>query len=128
MAAFSDYLEDALLDHVLGNTAFTQPASVEVALFTSDSGDLESNSVANEVDGGSYSRQTATFGAASGGSASNDADISFTDMPAETVTHVAVMDGSSDDVLFHGELTASKTLNAGDTFTIATGDLDITLD
>lgn len=127
MAAFSDYLENALLDHVLGGTAFTQPASVEVALFTSDAGELESNSTVNEVSGGSYARQTATFGAAAGGSASNDADISFTDMPAETVTHVAVVDGTG-NVLFHGALTASKTLNAGDTFTIATGDLDITLD
>lgn len=131
MAAFSDYLENALLDHVLGNAALTQPADVYVALFTdaATAGELEAGTITNEVAGGTYARQAVGFDAAAGGTTSNSAGVSFTDMPALTVSYVAVMDAATaGNVLFYGALTASKTLNAGDTFTIAAGDLDITLD
>lgn len=131
MAAFSNYLENELLDHVLTNSSFTSPTNVYVALFTdaASAGELEAGTLTNEVTGGSYARQSVTFAAASGGATSNTGAISFTDMPAGTVAYVAVMDALTiGNVLFHGALSANKTLNAGDTFTIATGDLDITLD
>lgn len=131
MAAFSDYLENALLDHVLNNTALTSPTTVYVALFTDTAtgGELEAGTLTNEVSGGSYARQSAAFDAPAGGATANSAGISFTDMPAGTVSYVAVMDAATaGNVLFHGALTTSRTLNAGDTFTISAGDLDITLD
>jgi hypothetical protein len=50
-------------------------------------------------------------------------------MPAATVTHVGVRDAASaGNLLFHGALSSSKSVDAGDTFKIATGDLDISLD
>lgn len=131
MAAFSDYLENALLDHVLRNTALTSPTTVYVALFTdtASTAELEAGTLTNEVSGGSYARQSAAFDAPAGGATANSAGISFTDMPAVTVSYVAVMDAeTTGEVLFHGALTTSRTLNAGDTFTIAAGDLDITVD
>lgn len=147
MGALSNYLENKLLDHALGTTAFTMPGStgvINVALFNNanrntttypdpqtSSDALEANDIAGagEITGGSYARQTAAFGAAAAGATSNSADISFTSMPATTVTHVAVLhDDTADNVLFYGALAASKTLNAGDTFTIKLGDLDISLD
>lgn len=125
MAALSDYLEDALLNHVLRNVAYTSPTTVYVALFSTDPTDAGSGT---EVSGGSYARQAATFGAPSGGASSNSAQIDFTDMPAETVTHVGIFDAStSGNLLFHGSLTASKTTNAGDTLTISASDLTVTL-
>lgn len=128
MAAFSDYLENALLNHVLRATALTSPTTVYVALFTANTG-LETNAPTAEVSGGSYARKAVTFTAPSAGATANSADVSFTNMPAVTVTNVAIMDAATlGNVLFHGALGASKTLNAGDTFTIATGDLDVTLD
>jgi hypothetical protein len=131
MSAASDYLEDAVLDHVLGNTTFTQPASLYVGLFTSDGG-LESNTSGSwtEVSGGSYARETIAFSAASGGSTSNSATITFTTATANwgTISHVAVMDASSaGNVLFWGSVTTSKTIESGDTFQISSGNLTVSL-
>jgi hypothetical protein len=126
MAAISNYLENALLDHVLRNTALTSPTTVYLALYTSSPTDADSGT---EVSGGSYSRQSASFSAAASGTISNSADISYTSMPAATVTHVGVRDAASaGNLLFHGALSSSKSVDAGDTFKIATGDLDISLD
>lgn len=124
MAAMSTYLEDALLDHVFGNTAFTQPA-LWLALFNADPTD--DNVTANEISGGSYGRLTISFGAASLGSVSNDAQVSFTDMPADTVTHAAIYDASTvGNLLVHGALTASRVVNAGDTFNVPAGNYTVT--
>ena len=49
--------------------------------------------------------------------------------PAVTVTHIGVYDHvSAGNLLFHGALSSSKAVDAGDTFKIAIGDLDISLD
>lgn len=129
MSAASDYLEDALLDHVLGGTTYTQPTTLYVGLYTASTG-LESNSPSAEVSGGSYARQSATFAAASSGSASTNATVTFPAATANwgTITHVAVLDASSGgNVLFHGAVTSSKTIETGDTFQISSGNLTITL-
>jgi hypothetical protein len=126
MAAISNYLEDELLDHVLKNAAYTAGSTVKLALFTSNPTDAGSGT---EVTGGSYARQTITFGtAASGGTISNTADITFTTMPAASVTHVGIYEHTTNNLLFHGALSSTKSVDAGDTFKISTGDLDISLD
>ena len=129
MAAISDYLENKLLDHVLkdGSATFTEPTVVKLALFTQSPTDT--GSTTNEVTGGSYARQTITFGTgAASGTISNTADIEFTSMPGATVTHVGIFADATDNMLFHGALSSSKAVDAGDTFKISTGDLDISLD
>lgn len=125
MAALSDYLEAALLNEVLRNVGYTPPATVYLALFTTATTDAGGGT---EVTGGSYARQSITFSAASGGATSNSGAVSFSSMPAVTVTHAAIMDASTaGNMLFHGPLTASKTVGAGDTLTFAIGDIDVTL-
>ena len=131
MSAASDYLEDKLLDHVLGGTTYTQPTTLYLALFTASTG-LETNSPSAEVSTSStgYGRQTVTFAAASSGSAATNATVTFTTATANwgTVTHVAVMDASTaGNVLFHGAVTASKTIETGDTFQVSSGNLTISL-
>ena len=129
MSAASDYLEDALLDHVLGGTTYTQPANVYVGLWTADDG-LEAGTLTSEVSGGSYARQTAAFAAASGGSCSTNATVTFPTATANwgTITHIALMDASTGgNVLFHGAVTSSKLIETGDTFQISSGNLTITL-
>lgn len=124
MASMTDYLEDALRDHVLRNTAYTSPTTVYLALFTSATDDAGGGT---EVTGGSYARQAVTFaaGAAGSGAADNSSDVSFTNMPAATVTHAALFDASSGgNMLMHAALSSSKTTNSGDTLTFATGDVD----
>jgi len=126
MAAMSDYLEDALLDHVLEGSAYTQPTSIVVALFTSDAGDLESSTLTHEVSGGNYARTTATFSAASSGTATNSADITFPVASAAwgTMNYCAIMDQGV-NVLYHGSLAASKIVNSGDTFKFNADDLSV---
>jgi hypothetical protein len=129
MSAASDYLENKVLDHVLGNSAFSQPGTLYLGLWTADDG-LEAGTQTSECSGGSYARQTITFDAASGGSSDSAATVTF---PAATgnwgtITHVAVMDAStSGNVLFHGAVTTSKTIETGDTFQVSAGNLTISL-
>lgn len=127
--AASDYLENKVLDHVLGNTTYTQPADLYLGLFTADTG-LESNSPSAEVSGGSYARKSVSFGAASSGSAATDATVTFDAASGNwgTITHVAVMDAlTSGNVLFWGAVTTSKTIETGDTFQVSSGNLTISL-
>ena len=54
MAGFSDYLEDKVLDHVFGGTAYTAPTTLYVALYTVAPTDTGGGT---EVSGGAYARQ-----------------------------------------------------------------------
>ena len=133
MAAFSDYLEQAILNHIFRNTAiFTPPANVYLALFTaapSDSGG------GTEVSGGSYARKavstTGQWNAPGvGGLTDNINAQAFVTATASwgTVTHFGIFDAATaGNLLFHGALTVSKTVGSGDTFQFSAGDLDITL-
>lgn len=115
-----------LLDASLGTATFTAPTGpMKLALETATG----SNSAAGtEVTGGSYARQTITFGAASAGAASNSGSISFTGMPAATVTGVEVYDSAGTPRrCWVGALTASKTVGAGDTLSFATSAISISL-
>jgi len=80
MSAASDYLENKLLDHTLGNTAFTQP-TVRIALFTNAStnttANLEAGTLTDEVSGNGYARQSISFGTSTNGTAFNDATVTF---------------------------------------------------
>lgn len=137
MAGFSTPVEDALIDHLLRpavtGTPLARPTALYVALFTSTAteAELEAGTLTNEVAAGTnaYARQGATFVAPTDGATSNDAAISWTNMPAVTVAWAAVMDTASGAgrVLFFGPVNPNKTLNAGDTFTINAGDLDVTV-
>jgi hypothetical protein len=138
MSAASDYLENKLLDHVLrySTAPYTAPSTTYLALFTSIA-NLENNTIgsANEVStsGSAYARQAITFGnAATNGSITNSAAITFPTATADwgIVTTVAVMDGATaaqGNVLFYGNLTISKNVTVGDTFTINTNNLTVTL-
>lgn len=136
MAAFSNYLENELLDHTLRNEAYTAPASVWIALHTADNG-LEAGTITGEVIGGSYARMEVggasgrNFTLAAAGLSDNAQDIVFVTATANwgTVTHMSIMDASTaGNVLYHGALTLSKTVNNGDTFKFNLGDLDVALD
>lgn len=121
----TNYAENKILDHLLGTAAYTMPTTY-VALYTVAPTDSSSGT---EVTGGSYARQAGAFSVASGGATSNSSNIDFTSMPACTVVAVAVCDAlTSGNILVYGTLAANKTLDAGDTLRISSGDLDITID
>lgn len=129
MAALSDYAEKLILDWMMTTGSATRPTGWYVALYTaapSDSGG------GTEVSTGGYSRQSVTFGAASspGGTTSNSGAVSFTASGANygTVTHIGIFDNASGgNLLWHGALTASKTVNDGDTLEFSIGNIDLTI-
>lgn len=125
MAAISEYLENALINETLRAVGYTPAATVYLALFTTATTDAGGGT---EVTGGSYARQAVAFSAASGGATANSGTITFTNMPACTVTHAAIMDASTaGNMLFHGPLTASQVVTATSSLAFAAGDIDVTL-
>jgi hypothetical protein len=127
--SFSDYLEDALLDHVFANTAYTSPSAVYVSLHTANP-DEDASGAEVSTSGTGYARQAATFSVSSG-TATTTAAIEYATATANygTVTHVGVWDASTaGNMLAYAALTASKSITTGDVFRIPAGDLDISLD
>jgi hypothetical protein len=127
MSEMSNYLENALVNATLRNTAYTSPSAVYLALYTADPTDADSGT---EVSGTSYARQAITFGAPSNGVTTNSAAIEFPQAGGSwgTVTHVGIRDAStSGNLLFHTALDASKTIATGDVFRVASGSLSVTL-
>jgi len=130
MSAASDYLENKVLDHFLGTASTSAPATVYLALFTTDPTDAGSGTEVS-TSGTAYARQSIAFSSASSGSTSNSADVEFSQATGSgfgTVTHFGIYDASTaGNLLFHGALTSSKTIDAGDVFKIASGNLSITV-
>ncbi len=126
MSAMSDYLENEVLDHILGTGAYTMPTTVYVGLST---GSFNDDNSGTELSGSGYARQSIAFNAASSGTADNSGAVDF---PAATgswgtVSHFGLFDAStSGNLLIHGALTASKAVATGDILRIAAGDMDIT--
>jgi hypothetical protein len=134
MSSFGDFLENELLDHVWGNAAYAAPATLYLALSTSDP--LDDGSGITEPAGGSYARlgvanNATNWPAASGGSKSNGQDFTFVTATASwgVISHMAIFDaGAGGNMLAHANLTTSKTIDNGDTVIFETGNLTITLD
>jgi hypothetical protein len=127
MSEMSNYLENALINVTLRNTAFTAVSQPYVALFTSDPTDAGSGT---EVSGGSYSRTAVTFASPSNGVSTNSADITFPTCTSSwgTVGWIGIYDAStSGNLLYHTPLDTSKTIDTGDIFKIASGNLSVTL-
>lgn len=134
MSSFGNYLENELLDHVWGNAAYTAPATLYLALSTSDPTD--DGSGITEPSGGSYARlgvanNPTNWPAAVGGSKSNGVDNTFVTATASwgVISHMAIFDAASGgNMLAHAALTTSKTIDNGDTVIFEAGNLTITLD
>lgn len=127
MTAFSDYLENALLNHTLRNVSLTSPSTVYLGLHTSATNDDNSGT---EVSGGAYARQVITFSAPSGGTSASLGAVTFPESTASwgTVTHFGLYDSLvGGNLLFWGALVVSKTVDSGDVFTVPSGNLTVTL-
>jgi hypothetical protein len=129
MAALSDYAEKLLLDFLMTSGTATRPTAWYVALYTaapSDSGG------GTEVSGNGYARQAVTFAAAStpGGTTSNTGAVTFTAAGGSwgSISHIGLHDAlTSGNLLWHGAMTAAKTIADGDTLEFAIGNIDLTL-
>ena len=129
MAALSDHAEALLLDWLMTSGSATRPTAWYVALYTaapSDSGG------GTEVSGSGYAREAVTFAAATspGGTTSNTGAVSFTASGGDwgSITHIGIHDASTGgNLLWHGAMTASKTVADGDTLEFSIGNIDLTI-
>lgn len=129
----SDFLELELLDHVLGNAAYTAPATVYIALYTVAPTDAGGGT---EATGGSYARVAVTnnatnWPAASAGAKSNGTEIAFPTATANwgTITAFGILDAAAaGNLLYWADLTVNKAVNSGDTAKFPVGDIDVTED
>jgi hypothetical protein len=126
VSAFSNYLENKVLLHVFGATAYTAPTTLYLALYTVAPDDTGGGT---EVSGTSYARQTIAFTVVND-TASNTSAVEFPTAGSTwgTVVAVGIFDNlTSGNLLAYGNLTSSKTIASGDVFRVPAGDLDITL-
>ena len=121
--SISNYAENKILDHVVGEAAWTMPTTVYVKLHTGDPGEAATSNAAAET-----TRKAASWSAASSGSIATDATIEWTNVSTtETYTHWSLWDASTaGNALWTGALSASAAVTAGDTFQITS--LTLSLD
>jgi hypothetical protein len=127
MAEISNYLENAIINATLRNTTYTSPAAVYISLHTADPTDDGSGA---EVSGGSYIRQSATFGEPSNGVSTTTADVTFPQATGTwgTIGWIGIWDAqTTGNMLFHTAIDVSKLIETGDVFKIASGSLTVTL-
>jgi hypothetical protein len=134
MAGFTDTIENAVLNHIFGKTAYTAPATYYIGLSTTDPG--ETGSLAGEPSGNAYARvavvnNTTNFPAAADGSKANGVKIEFPEATGYwgTITHFFLADAAvAENVIAYGSLLTPKTIENGDVFYFDVADLAITLD
>jgi hypothetical protein len=129
----SNYLENAILNHVLGRQTYTPPATVYVALFTAAPGEAGGGT---EVSGGGYSRvavanDTTNWPTTTSGQKSNANAITFPQATANWGTIVAwgLFDAATGgNLLYYGDVSPSRAVNSGDTAQFSAGALTFTED
>jgi len=114
----------ALLDAICNAADYTAPTGFYVKLHTGDPGAAGTSNAATET-----TRQSAAMDAASGGTITSGSDVTWTNVStSETYSHVSFWSAaSSGTFLGSDDLEVARDVNAGDTFTIAAGDIDLAL-
>ena len=122
MGAFSNYLEEKIVEHFLRNNPITPPTTVYVGLFESDPGE---GTGGTETSYAGYARQPSSWTALdANGQTKNVNALTF---PANgnasasvTITHLALFDAATNgNRLFYAQLSAPKTLSPGDVISFA---------
>lgn len=135
--SYADFLEDELLDHWLGGSAYSAPATIHVALFTAAPTDAGGGTEVGVGTWTNYARAAVTnnltnWPASSGGSKSNGTVVSFGTVTASgpvTVVAFGLFDAASGgNLLGWATLTTNKTVNNGDQPSFAVGALVVTSD
>jgi len=115
---------NAILDAYARSVAWVEPAELWVKLHTGDPGSAGTANAASNT-----TRQEGTFSAAANGSITTSAACTWTSVSAtETYSHVSFWDASTAGTFIGSDdLVTPRGVTAGDTFTIATGDIDLSL-
>ncbi len=135
--SWSDTLEDAILDHVLGGATYTQVATVWFSLSTTVTADDATNN--SEPVGNGYARvgrinNATTFGAAASGVKQNAIAITFPEATGSwgSVLHFSIWANETSETLANliatGSLGVTKSVTAGDTPRFPINSLSFTQD
>lgn len=136
MDAFSKYLANAIINHMMRNQAFSPPANIYVALFKNVAG-LETNLPTQEVltAGTGYVRKLVTFSESLEATTQSVEELVWTALSNwGTVTHLALVDHVSNvnwgvdvNVLMYGELLIPRNVITDDIFKILSTDISLTV-
>jgi len=125
--AHANAILDASLD---GGSVTLSTSAIKCRLMTAN-GSATSAGTELSTSGGYTSgtgAPTVTFAAASSGSKASNAAVRVTNMPAATIVGVELWDSAGTPLRkWWGALSANKTTNSGDTFSIASGSLTASL-
>lgn len=129
----SDYLENAVLNHIFGGVAYTAPATLYFAAYSSAPNDAGGGT---ELSGNGYARKGITnnatnFPSTSTSTKSNGAAIEFDAFTggSQTVVALSVLDSSvAGNMLLWVTLTTAKTFSEGDIIRIPIGGFVVTMD
>lgn len=115
---------NSILNEMCNAGSWTVPTSFWVKLHLGDPGAAGSTSPASNT-----TRQAASFSSANAGAITTSADVTWTSVSAtESYSHVSFWDASTGGTLIATDnLEVTRGVTAGDNFTIASGDIDITL-
>lgn len=124
MANASNFLRNALYNHIFRNTPYTPPANVYVALYSTNPTAADTGT---EISGAGYARQVVTLGAPTNGSGSNAAQVNLpvatANYPA-TVTHFGLRTAATGgNLLAYQALTTPRTITQGEAPIISVGQL-----
>lgn len=130
MSAFSDYMENVILNWIRGNN-ITAPSAVYVGLASSAVTDAHTGATVPELaNANGYARQAVTFGAPSGGVDNQIANTGAINFTASgdwvTATHFFVIDSATHgagNILMYGTLTSPVTVLTGQTRQFPVGEL-----
>lgn len=118
MSAFSDYLENKVLDHLMGRTTFTAPATLHFALYTVAPSDTGGGT---EVSGGAYARvavsnTTTEWPSASSGTKRNANTITFPEATASwgNIVAIGILDAATAGNLLFWTTITSRSVVQGD--------------
>jgi len=123
---FSSYVDNKLIDHLLGSATYTKPSALYVALFV---GNPASSGTEVTTSGSAYVRQSAAF-TISTNSASNTAAIEYATATSSwgTIDYIAIYDASTaGNQLVSAALSSAKTIASGDVLRIPASNLSVTL-
>lgn len=132
MGSLSDFAENELLDHLF-NAAYTAAPTIYLALCTADPTDAGTGASMNEVaNANAYARTAITFGAAASRAVAQNADVDFPQATGSwgTVTHWAIVDNATHgagNMLAHGAFTTSYPVVNGNSPTVASGEVTVTI-
>lgn len=146
MAAFSDYLKTAVLNHIFRQTAYVQPTNISIALTTAESEDTQDGSTISEVpttiDGNPTGYVRINLGAPDDGvwefsavelglllnSSQMIFDAALVDWGA--ISGVAILDSSdhgTGNLLMHATLENARLIYSGDRVRFDSTDLEVSI-